>query len=98
MQQQFTVGQIVTFKIPTVGGSTKVAGTIKRITDGGFGADHFEVKTQQHGYYVISGDDVWCEECCHRNADCFCPEQKWTPETARMQPGIRGGCRSARNQ
>ena len=48
------MNELVKLKILGPNGSMSVAGTIKRILPDG----RVEVKTQQHGYYVVAADEI----------------------------------------
>ena len=49
--------QLVKFKIPSLHGMMTVAGFIVRVLDNG----RIEVRTQQHGYFIIHPKEVICD-------------------------------------
>lgn len=48
------LGDLVRFKVPSLHGMSTITGTVKRITATG----HIEVKSQGHGYFIISPQEV----------------------------------------
>ena len=53
-QQTAQPGSMVTFLAPSLHGPSKLAGTVKRILPDG----RLEVKSQQHGYYILYKSEV----------------------------------------
>lgn len=54
MSDDFSIGDMVRFRIAIVGGTCKIAGRILLQKPNG----DFEIKSQQHGYFVLAKGEI----------------------------------------